>query len=156
MIGEIVTSAEEWDERFYGMAQYVAERFSKDPQRKVGAVLVSPDRRQTQVGYNGFPTGTPDVKAHLLDETTRQNLMVHAELNAVTQARFEVRGSTLYVTKFPCNVCAGVIANMGVARVVAPRPNYGSSQWGLRYRAAWQILQAAKVEVTTVREPTNG
>ena len=155
MIGEIVTSQQEWDARFYGMAKFVEAHFSKDPHRKVGAILVSADRRSISLGYNGFPRGTPDVKAHLLDEEVRQARMVHGELNAILQADFDRLGSTLYATKFPCNVCAGVIANSRVARLVAPRPNYDSQTWGKAYRAAWQIVQAAEVEYVEMREPTS-
>jgi deoxycytidylate deaminase len=52
-----------WDARFMALAEHVAG-WSKDPSTKVGAVIVSPDRRQLTTGYNGFPQGIADDARH--------------------------------------------------------------------------------------------
>jgi dCMP deaminase len=149
IIGEITTSGEDWDRRWYGMAEHAAS-FSKDPKRKVGGLLVSADQRQLSIGYNGFPRGTPDIKAQLMDEKCRQMLMVHGEINAVNNAPFDVAGSTLYATKFPCHVCAGVIANARIARIVTPRADLGHVKWGESYKVAMEILTNAGIEITAI------
>lgn len=146
-IGEIVTSEEEWDTRLFDMADSIA-LCSKDPVRKVGGLLVSPDRRQFSPGYNGFPHGTPDLKHVLNDEQSRLDLMVHAEINAILQAPFDTKGCTLYVTKFPCARCAGIIANARIVRVVAPAANSHGSKWADNSKLAGTILVNAGVEVT--------
>jgi dCMP deaminase len=43
---------------------------------------------------------------------------VHAEQNALIQAGTNSRGSTLYSTIVPCPICARIIMNARIARVV--------------------------------------
>ena len=42
----------------------------------------------------------------------------HAEMNAITNTtKAELKGATLYVTLFPCNECAKIIIQSGIAKV---------------------------------------
>ncbi|OIW17772.1 hypothetical protein TanjilG_06457 [Lupinus angustifolius] len=50
-----------WDDYFMAIAFLSAER-SKDPNRQVGACLVSQDGIILGIGYNGFPRGCADDK----------------------------------------------------------------------------------------------
>ncbi len=43
---------------------------------------------------------------------------VHAEQNALIQAGREAAGATLYVNSYPCKICAKLIINAGVKKVV--------------------------------------
>ena len=43
---------------------------------------------------------------------------VHAEQNALLQAGKAARGSSLYLNAFPCKICARMIVNAGIKRVV--------------------------------------
>ena len=45
-----------WDDYFMSVAVLSAFR-SKDPNRQVGACVVSPNMRIVGIGYNGFPWG---------------------------------------------------------------------------------------------------
>jgi dCMP deaminase len=146
ILGQVTTGTLEWDRRMYGLALEAAS-WSKDPVRKVGSVVVSADRRRMSPGYNGFPRGTPDVKQHLMDETMRQMLMVHGEVNSIINAGFDVEGCTLYATKYPCHACAGIMANSRIARLVCPAPDYDNPKWGESYRVASEVLANASVEV---------
>tara|TARA_R110000851_G_scaffold104499_1_gene222203 strand:- start:360 stop:611 length:252 start_codon:yes stop_codon:yes gene_type:complete len=70
-----------WMKRFMDMAVHVSE-WSKDPSRKIGAVIVDPNTRQIlSLGYNGFPQGIED-DARLNDKAVKRKLVVHAEMNA--------------------------------------------------------------------------
>ncbi len=151
MIGEIVTSSGDWDKRFYGMAKYVAG-FSKDPLCKVGSVVVTEDRRQFSIGYNGFPRGTADVKQHLLDDEIRQQLMVHGEINSIVNSPFSVADCTLYATKYPCHTCAGIIANARIIRLVCPPGPCDHPRWGQSFAVAADILLNAGIDIITVEE----
>lgn len=151
MIGEVKTSPKTWDLRFQAMAELVAE-FSKDPKRRVGAVAVSPDRRGLSIGYNGFPAGTPDLQQDLEDPGRKEQLMVHAELNAILNQGCSVVGWTLHVTKHPCVQCAGAIANSGIARLVTPRADLTHPTWGRSYALAIEVLRDADVEVRYLEE----
>ncbi|ATW62824.1 deoxycytidylate deaminase [Synechococcus phage S-CBWM1] len=112
-----------WDSRFFSLATQVAE-WSKDPERKVGAILVK-DRCRFSVGYNGFPPGVEDDIRRLSDKVLKRQLTNHAEVNAVLNAaknQFSTAGCTLYVTYHPCHNCATMLIGAGITRVVCPPP----------------------------------
>src|SRR3990172_677398 len=118
----------DWDEYFLDIADLVARR-STCRRRNVGAVLVR-DKRILATGYNGAPTGL----RHCLDlGCLREQLQVpsgerhelcrwlHAEQNSIIQAALHgvsVREATLYCTNYPCVICAKMIINAGVAKVI--------------------------------------
>lgn len=119
---KLLPKPRDWDQVMMRMAQVIAT-MSKDPSTKVGAVLISPDRTRISVGYNGFPRQIPDVEAwwnnRLNDkEFSKYELVRHAEMNAITQAKTDLAGWTLYVTHHPCMDCAKHIVAEGIARVV--------------------------------------
>ncbi len=132
-----------WDSRFMAVAHEVAS-WSKDPSKRVGAVLVSPDGRRASWGYNGLPVGLSDTQ-YLSDEH-RKELSVHAELNALANCSERPTGWHLFVTKSPCAPCAIVLIQFGVARVVAP-PVLGGSSWAESQRLARIALTEAGMTV---------
>lgn len=140
---------EEWDGFFYGLAEQSAT-LSKDPDRQVGAVLVAPNRRQLSFGYNGFPPEVPDLPSLLADRDFKLANMRHAEHNCLDQAPFFPGGASLYVTCFPCVECAIKIREARVARVVAPRPDFGHRRWGKSWKVSVAVLSAAGVGVRHV------
>jgi dCMP deaminase len=118
-----------WDEYFCEICDVVARR-STCLRRHVGAILVR-DRRILATGYNGPPRGLKHC-AELggcyrermgVPSGQRQELCraLHAEQNAIIQAALhgvETTGSTMYVTNFPCSLCAKMLINAGVVRIV--------------------------------------
>ncbi len=139
MMVEHKRSPEEWDNFLMAMAVHVST-MSKDPDRKVGALLVSPDRRQVSFGYNGFPAAVPDEPALLGDKVFKLAHMVHAEDNCLRQAPFSPVGCTLFVTRFPCTHCADLILAAGVRHLVAPMPDFGHLRWGDSWNQALEKL----------------
>ncbi|MBR5129359.1 MAG: cytidine/deoxycytidylate deaminase family protein [Firmicutes bacterium] len=118
-----------WDEYFMEMAELTAKR-STCMRRSVGAVIVK-DRHAIATGYNGAPRGI----AHCEDRggCIRQQLNVpsgqrheicmalHAEQNAIIQAAamgHSIEGGTIYITHQPCAICAKMIINSGITRIV--------------------------------------
>ena len=98
---------------------------SKDPNRQVGACVVSPETlRIVGIGYNGFPWGCGDDDlpwgkhaASPLD--TKYPFVCHAEMNAILNKNCEsLQGCRMYVTLFPCNECAKLIIQSGIREVV--------------------------------------
>jgi dCMP deaminase len=140
---------DKWDFRLVGIAREVA-LWSKDPGEGVGAVLVSPDRRQVSWGYNGLPRLVEDSHARLQDREVRRHLTVHAELNALLNCPHDVTGWTLYCTKFPCasKCCAQAIIQRRVARVVCAEIDHESS-WATDQMTALGLMHEAGVEVVT-------
>ncbi len=117
-----------WDEYFSGLARMVASR-STCLRRNVGAVLVKGERI-ISTGYNGAPQGISHCLeiGCLRDEEGipsghRYEMCrgVHAEQNAVINAaRYGIStlGTVLYCTNQPCMLCARMLVNAGVIRVV--------------------------------------
>ncbi len=118
----------DWDTYFMDMAKLAARR-SSCLRRAVGAVLVK-DRRVLSTGYTGVPSGVThcEVAGCLREKLAvpsgeRHELCrgLHAEQNAIIQAAFHgvsIRGSVLYCTNLPCIICAKMLINAGVLRIV--------------------------------------
>lgn len=118
----------DWDSYFIEIARIVARR-ATCLRRQMGALLVK-DRRILSTGYNGAPAGLPHCEetgclreALGIPSGERHELCraLHAEQNAIIQAALHgvaVQGATLYCTHQPCNVCAKMLINAGVKRVV--------------------------------------
>lgn len=117
-----------WDEYFLEIIELIKKR-STCIRRQVGAIIVK-DKRILATGYNGAPTGCRhclDIGC-LRDELNipsgeRHELCraVHAEQNAIAQAAqhgTSVAGATLYVTHQPCSMCAKMIINAGIIRII--------------------------------------
>lgn len=138
-----------WDKRFVDMAKLTAS-WSKDPEVKVGAVIVAPSKRQISVGYNGLPIGFDD-KNHGMAKQQRVAMTVHAELNAILNSMFIVENSTMYVTKAPCLECAKAIVQSRIYRVVCPRLDPLSS-WHEHQMQALNFLRMSDVKVDILGE----
>ncbi len=120
-----------WDRRFMEMAETVAGWSSCYQEgRQIGAVVVR-DKRILTTGYNGAPQGVTSCKERGeclrrklgIPSGTRHELCyaVHAEQNAIIQAArlgIQLEGATLYCTHQPCVICAKMIINAGISRVV--------------------------------------
>lgn len=116
------------DEYFMEIASVVAKR-STCLRNQVGAVIVK-DKRILSTGYNGAPRNLE----HCLDigcvrqqnniaSGTRHELCraVHAEQNAIIQAALHgvsIENATVYCTHQPCILCAKMLINSRVEKVV--------------------------------------
>lgn len=104
-----------WDKRYLRIAREAA-RWSKDPNKKCGAVVIK-DGKVQGVGYNGFPVNVKDTKRRLHDKDLKLKIVVHAEVNAIVAA--ECKGDSIYVwPQLPCGQCLGLIIQVGIKRVV--------------------------------------
>ena len=120
-----------WDKRFMDMAKMVGSWSSCfQANRQIGAVIVR-NKRIITTGYNGAPAGVMSCVER--GECLRRKLnipsgtqhelcyAIHAEQNAIIQAAklgSSIEGATLYCTHQPCVICAKMIVNSGIARVV--------------------------------------
>jgi len=136
--GETATFAEigamnrkKWDGRFMEIARAVGQWSSCfQDGRHVGAV-VAKDKRILTTGYNGAGSGIISCKERGscmrvergIESGTRHELCyaVHAEQNAVIQAAkigVSIDGATIYCTHQPCVICAKILINSGIKRIV--------------------------------------
>ena len=120
-----------WDERFMQMAETVATWSScYQENRHIGAVIVK-DKRILTTGYNGAPQGITSCSERGICLRRERNIpsgtmqevcyAVHAEQNAICQAAklgVSIEGATLYCTHQPCVICARIIINSGVKKVI--------------------------------------
>lgn len=135
-----------WDEYFMGVAVLASHR-SKDPNTQVGACIVDRDKIILSTGYNGFPYGCSDDVYPWEREgsNTKYNYVVHAELNAILNARGrDLRGATLYVDLFPCNECAKAIIQSGISELVYLYNKYPDSNATL---ASERMLKSAGIKI---------
>lgn len=105
------------DTRYLRMARIWSEN-SYCKRRKVGALIVK-DKMIISDGYNGTPSGFPNVCEDPDDVTFPY--VLHAEANAITKvarSNNSSDGSTLYVTASPCVECSKLIIQAGIRRVV--------------------------------------
>lgn len=143
-----------WTKRFYRMAMLIAT-WSKDPKCAVGTVIATHDCRNISTGYNGFPRGFEDKPERLADKDQRLAFTVHAELNAIYNARFSLHQCLLFSTKFPCHECAKGIIQAGIICVVCPPPTQyaqGCGTWAISQKNANLMLTEASVKVVILRE----
>lgn len=116
------------DEYFMEIASVVSKR-STCLRNQVGAVIVK-DKRILSTGYNGAPRNLDhclDIgcirKQNDIPSGERHELCrgVHAEQNAIIQSAIHgvsIENSTLYSTHQPCILCAKLIINAKIRRVV--------------------------------------
>ena len=137
-----------WDEYFMGIAKLSAQR-SKDPSTQVGACIVDEHKHIVAVGYNGMPCGCHDDdmpwerEGSFLD--TKYAYVCHAELNAISNAAANLRGSKMYVTLFPCNECAKLIIQNGIKEVIYLEDKYADTDG---VKASKFMFEKAGVKLT--------
>lgn len=118
-----------WDEYFLEIAELTGSRGTCDRSRS--GCVIAKDKRILSTGYIGSPMGTAhcDEIGHEMHTVIHEDgsktrhciRTTHAEQNAIANAaRFglSLDGATLYCHMTPCYVCAKIIINSGIKRVV--------------------------------------
>ena len=121
-----------WDEYFMEVANAVAKRATCDRGRS--GCVIARDKQIIVTGYVGSPKGFPhcDEIGHQMKTLTHEDghtsshcvRTIHAEQNAIVQAAHlgvAIDKSTLYCKMTPCRVCAMMIINAGIVRVVCEK-----------------------------------
>ncbi len=146
-----------WDDYFMEITHLVAKR-STCLRRQVGAVIVR-DKRILATGYNGAPKGlahcseTGCLREKMgIPSGQKQELCrgLHAEQNAIIQAALSgvsIQDSQIYSVTRPCVVCAKMIINAGIKRVIFYE--------GYPDSLSEQMLEEARVEVVNINEDTS-
>ena len=147
--GRAESDRPEWDDYFLDIVGLVGKR-ATCLRRCVGAALVR-DRRILSTGYNGAPSGLRHCleigclrEQNNIPSGERHELCrgLHAEQNAIIQAALHgvsVNRATLYCTNHPCIICAKMIINAGIVRIVVAGE--------YRDRLAEEMLAEANIEV---------
>ena len=122
---------DKWHIRFMRLTREIST-WSKDPSKKIGALIVNEDRRILASGYNGFPKGIKDDE-RLDNKEIKYSLVIHAELNALLNALnngVSVKDSTMYVYGLPiCDNCAKTIIQAGIKNLIISYPHDLTNSW---------------------------
>ena len=107
--------------KYFELAQFFANTFSKDTSTKVGAIFVAPNTLQLlSTGYNGIPIGVDDRLSIRNERPEKYKWFEHGERNAIYSAAkhgISTEGSVLYTNALPCADCARGIIQSGISKV---------------------------------------
>lgn len=128
-----------WDEYFIELADSVSKRATCNRGRS--GCVITRNKHILVSGYVGSPAGLAhcDDVGHQIkkmvhedgSETEHCVRTVHAEQNAICQAAklgIPLEGSTLYCRMTPCRVCAMLLINCGIKRVVCERKYHAGTE----------------------------
>lgn len=152
-----VKSVLSWDEYFILQAM-IASFKSKDPATKVGCVFVDENNHQITMGYNGFIAGIDETKLPWGKdkdqplEHQKYSYVVHSEANAILHTPRSLRGSTCYVTLFPCHECAKLIASSGVKKIIYLSDKHQESE---STKISKKIFDLSGISYTQLRPSEN-
>lgn len=116
----------DWDEYFMFQAFWAATR-SSCLKLQTG-VVIAKNKRVIATGYNGAP---PSIENCLKKGCRKDEIGVdfekkgtgncrgtHAEINAITYAKQDLNGASLYTVFYPCSDCAKHIIGAGISEVI--------------------------------------
>ncbi len=147
-----------WDEYFMEVAKTIAKRATCDRGRS--GCVIAKNKQLLVTGYVGSPIGLPhcDDVGHQMKKVVHEDgkktqhcvRTVHAEQNAICQAAklgVSLDGATLYCRMTPCRVCAMLIINSGIKRVICEKKYHAGQE-------SEEMFKHAKVEIKFFSEET--
>ncbi len=140
------------------IAHTVSKRATCDRGRS--GCVIARDRQILVTGYVGSPKGLPhcDDVGHQMKKMLHEDghttmhcvRTVHAEQNAICQAArlgISIEGATLYCRMTPCRVCAMLIINCGIRRVVCEKKYHAGMESELMFSQAGVSIEYFTDEV---------
>jgi dCMP deaminase len=128
-----------WDQYFMEVMEAISKRATCGRGRS--GCVIARDNQLLVTGYVGSPIGLPhcDEVGHQMKKVLHEDgsitehcvRTVHAEQNAICQAAkngVALEGATLYCRMTPCRVCAMLIINCGIKRVVCERKYHAGTE----------------------------
>lgn len=145
-----------WDEYFFEIMKAVAKRATCDRGRS--GCVIAKNKRILATGYVGAPAGCKhcDEAGHEMHTVVKEDgteskhciRTTHAEQNAIAHAArvgVALEGATLYCQMTPCYICAKLIINAGIARVISMNDYHAGSR-------SKEIFKEAGVEFQLLNE----
>lgn len=137
------------DYDFMKYADLIVAQESKDPNSKVGAVLLNKEGLKVN-GFNKFPEGCENTPERW-ERPLKYDWVNHAEPTVICNAArmgISTENSQLWLNWYPCKDCAGFIVEAGVMRLfVDKEPEWDHPKWGKGFKIARQKLAEGGVEV---------
>lgn len=137
--------------KYINLAKYNANLFSKDPNTKVGCVILTKDfSRILSTGVNGMPRHMNDEDQDRWQRPTKYSYVCHSEANAIANAArtgTPLDKSVICVTKFPCSTCAKLLIQAGICKIYTVRADHSSETWGEDAKISEEMFKEVGVEV---------
>ena len=142
--------------KYFKLARYQANLFSRDPSTKVGALLLAPRSLEIlSMGYNGMPRGIDDSIPERQARPAKYLYTEHAERNALYNANrrgIQLEGAIAIATLCPCADCARGFIQSGIAGLVTSVPNLSDDRWDASFRVGQEMLLEAGVGILTLSD----
>jgi dCMP deaminase len=142
--------------KYFQLARFQAELFSKDPSTKVGALFLAPQSLQVLTfGYNGFPRNVNETDPARWERPTKYFYCSHAESNAIANAcrhGTPLEKSIAIVTLFPCSSCAKLMIQSGISMLVTKRPDLTCPRWGEEFKYSLEMLEETGVSLMYIED----
>ena len=142
--------------KYYRMARYMANLFSKDPSTKVGAWFLAPKSFEVlATGYNGMPRGIDDTRPERWVRPIKYKYVEHAERNGMFNANrrgVALEGAIAVVCLYPCADCARGIIQAGIQAVVTMLPALDDNRWDESFAVSKELLEEAGIVVILLTE----
>lgn len=132
-----------WNTRFFSIAKTVAN-WSKDPSKKIGAVIVDQQNRIVSTGFNGIPRGVLETDERLNNKEIKRSITIHAEENAILFAKRDLTNCRLFIYGLPpCAHCCAMIIQSGISEVnyMVPKEYEISDFWSDNIKLGHNILK---------------
>ena len=127
---------------------------SKCVRAQYGSLILGPHGEPVAFGYNGKPRGSCNdsvcYREGLPPDAPKAKCCLHSEQNAVAFADYsKSRGGTFYVSGVPCEDCALLIMQSGVARLVCVEDErgYPGLETIQRYGVALEVIVVPAAEL---------
>ena len=145
-----------WDEYFLNLCDVIGSRGTCDRGR--AGCVVTKNKRIMTTGYVGSPVGIAhcDEIGHQMKSMIHEDNSItkhcvrtaHAEQNAICQAArygISLEDSTLYCKMTPCYMCAKMIINIGIKRVVCSKDYHASKD-------TKELFKQAKIKLEIIEK----
>ena len=138
--------------KYYELAKFNANLFSKDPNRKVGAIIISNDFTQIlSTGINGFPRKFNDDNKERWERPTKYIYVAHAESNSICNAArsgVPINNCIMITTMFPCYDCSKLIIQSGIKEIYTIKPDFDNTNWSENFKISLEMLNEANIKIS--------
>jgi dCMP deaminase len=139
--------------KYYQLAKYQADLFSKDPSTKVAAILLAHDTFQIlSTGFNGICRKLKETEERWT-RPLKYKWVAHAELNAIANAArsgVKVESSICVVTMFPCVDCCKALIQSGIDTIVTEKPDMDNLRWGEDFKISLEMMEEVGIKIIYV------
>lgn len=144
-----------WHEYYLNLLEPIAAK-SKDPNTKLGCIIVGPDNEIRSTGFNSFPRRVRDLRDEVperFERPAKYKWIEHAERNGIYNAArcgIALKGCRLYIGIIPCVDCARAIIQAGISEVIYDQPKQDAYPGGATWIDDWKLVLTMFEEASVV------